>query len=62
MAFGSYGTEREMLRRSTDVLAVAGNLGYVKSGYAGAADIPGPGSYLDMSQDSSFVAATKTNE
>ena len=61
MAFGSYGTEREMLKRSTDALAVAGNLGYAKAG-GGATDIPGPGSYLDMSQDSSFVAAAKTNE
>ena len=51
-----------MLRRSTDALAVAGNLGYVKATGGGATDIPGPGSYLDMSQDSSFVAAAKTNE
>ena len=57
-----------MLKRGADALAAANNsgtgAGYVQvgSGGGGATDMPGPGSYLDMSQDSSFVAIRTTNE
>ena len=55
-----------MVNRASDTLGVISNTpggGYIQvGGPSGQVDnIPGPGSYLEMSQDSSFAAA-KTNE
>ena len=55
-----------MVDRASDALGVMSHVpggGYIQVGGPSGpvGNVPGPGSYLDMSQDSSFAAA-KTNE